>query len=90
MYASTKMIPTLHSQSMCEKLQVEERVLEALIKSIWLSQKSFVLHSASKSDIREAVDLRKTFGSICHPLLLAKLKAYGFTDNTLEVVTVYF
>ena len=41
-------------------------------------------------DIREAVDLRKTFGSIYHPLLLAKLKAYGFTDNTLEVVTVYF
>ena len=41
-------------------------------------------------DIREAVDLRKTFGSICHPLLLAKLKAYGFTDNTLELVTVYF
>ena len=50
MYASKKMIPTLHSQSMCEKLQVEERVLEALIKSIWFSQKSFVLHSASKSD----------------------------------------
>ena len=40
-------------------------------------------------DIREAVDLRKTFGSICHPLLLAKLKAYGSTHNALELVTVY-
>ena len=46
-------------------------------------------------DIREAVavvavDLRKTFVSICHPLLLTKLQAYGFTDNALELMTVYF
>ena len=45
-------------------------------------------------DIREAVavvavDLCKTFNSICHPVLLAKLKAYGFTDNALELMTVY-
>ena len=46
-------------------------------------------------DIREAVavvavDLRKTFVSVCHPLLLTKLQAYGFTDNALELMTVYF
>ena len=45
-------------------------------------------------DIREAlavvaVDLPKTFDSVCHPLLSAKLKAYGFTDNALELMTVY-
>ena len=37
-------------------------------------------------DIREpvtvvAVDLTKAFYSVCHPLLLAKLKAYSVTDN---------
>ena len=45
-------------------------------------------------DIREAVavvavDLRKTFDSVCHPLLSAKLKAYSFTDTALELMTVY-
>lgn len=41
-------------------------------------------------DIREpvtvvAVDLTKAFYSVCHPLLLAKLKAYGVTDDALEL-----
>ena len=97
MYASTKIIPTLHSQSTCEKLQVEERVLEALIKYIGLSQTHLCCTALLKVtedrraslDIREAVDLPKTFDSVCHPLLLAKLKAYGFTDKALELMTVY-
>ena len=36
-----------------------------------------------------AVDLSKAFYSVCHPLLLAKLKAYGFTDDALELMTAY-
>ena len=36
-----------------------------------------------------AVDLSKAFDSVCPPLLLAKLKAYGFTDDALEVMTAY-
>ena len=30
-----------------------------------------------------------SFDSVCHPLLLAKLKAYGFTDDALELMTAY-
>ena len=40
-------------------------------------------------DRREAVDLTKAFVSICHPLLLAKLKAYGFTDDALGLMAAY-
>ena len=36
-----------------------------------------------------AVDLSKAFDSVCHPLLLAKLKAYGFTDDALELMSAY-
>ena len=43
-------------------------------------------------DRREAVvvvtvDLSKAFHSVCHPLLLATIKAYGFTDDALEFMT---
>ena len=34
-----------------------------------------------------AVDSSKVFDSVCLPLLLAKLKAYGFTDDALELMT---
>ena len=34
-----------------------------------------------------AVDSSKAFDSVCLPLLLAKLKAYGFTDDALELMT---
>ena len=36
-----------------------------------------------------AVDLSKAFDSVCHPLLLAKLKAYCFTDDALELMIAY-
>ena len=36
-----------------------------------------------------AVDLSKAFDSICHNLLLAKLKAYGFSQSALDLVSSY-
>jgi len=36
-----------------------------------------------------AIDLSKTFDSVCHGLLLAKLRAYGFTDQALELKRNY-
>lgn len=45
-------------------------------------------------DNREAVatlatDLSKAFDSVCHGLLLVKLRAYGFTDQALELMSNY-
>ena len=63
-------------------------------KSIWLSEGTFVLQSASKNNWGlESIYWHKRacyssgcwfnqgFYSVCHPLLLAKLKAYSVTDN---------
>ena len=36
-----------------------------------------------------AVDSSNVFGSVCLPLLLAKLKAYSFTHGALELMTAY-
>ena len=36
-----------------------------------------------------AIDLSKAFDSVCRPLPLAKLKAYGFTHDALEIMTAY-
>ena len=36
-----------------------------------------------------AIDLSKAFDFVCRPLLLAKLKEYGFTHDALEIMTAY-
>ena len=36
-----------------------------------------------------AVDLSKAFDTVCHGLLLAKLKAYGFSSEAVELVSAY-
>ena len=35
------------------------------------------------------IDLSKAFDSICHNLLLAKLKAYGLRDSAIELIQSY-
>ena len=36
-----------------------------------------------------AVDLSKAFDSVCHGLLLAKLRAYGFSKSAIELMSSY-
>jgi len=36
-----------------------------------------------------AVDLSKAFVSVCHSLLLAKLKAYGLSDEAITLMCSY-
>ena len=36
-----------------------------------------------------AIDLPKAFDSICHNLLLAKLKAYGVHDSAIKLIQSY-
>ena len=33
-----------------------------------------------------AVDLSKAFGAISHRLLISKIKAYGFTENPVNLI----
>ena len=37
-----------------------------------------------------AIDLSKTFDSICHNLLLAKLRTYGLNDDAIAFLQSYF
>ena len=41
------------------------------------------------ADAAVAIDISKAFDSVFRPLLLAKLKEYGFTHDTLEIMTAY-
>ena len=44
----------------------------------------------SKKDVAVvAIDLSKAFDSICHNLLLAKLKAYGVQDSAIKLIQSY-
>ena len=42
-----------------------------------------------EADVVVVVDSSKVFDSVWLPLLLAKLKAYSFTDDALELMTAY-
>ena len=45
----------------------------------------------SKKDVGViAIDLSKAFDSICHNLLLAKLRAYGCQDSAIRLIQSYF
>ena len=39
--------------------------------------------------IATAVDLSKAFDSISHSLLISKMKAYGFTENAVNLIRSY-
>ena len=36
------------------------------------------------------MDLSKTFGTLNHELLLAKLNVYGFSANAMAYIKIYF
>ena len=45
----------------------------------------------SKKDVGViAIDLSKAFDSICHNLLLAKLRAHGCQDSAIRLIQSYF
>ena len=42
-----------------------------------------------EADATLLVELNNAFDFVCHALLLAKLRAYGFTDQVLELMRNY-
>ena len=49
---------------------------------------SFLLHAIDRKELVTilSTDMSKAFDSLCHNLVIKKLKAYGFTNQSLDLI----